>query len=258
MLTILITPRCHSFYSGIRIYGWWCESRNANQPNTIHLVMFISWWWTLRKLKSTKFVSVLAKKRHKTSNSRKNLDENGCLILTYNQLHGAAGQVRTVGHKWRCESCLRKWRLQLIYASKWEIVTNVSHYVTRHSTLVSRRNMPTCGLCRRGGVALTGVSASPFLVMSTTLYVIWRVWQPYGRETFLFFNKMTRIAAPAEKPDRTIGIPTPMNIIALLVALPASPSYLAVPLRDCDVWHIYPTQTIFQFIYIVILSNTHF
>ena len=48
-------------------------------------------------------------------------------------------------------------------------------------------------------------------------------------------QEMTRIAAPAEKPDRTIHIPTPMNIIALLVAIPASPAELAVPLRDCDV-----------------------
>ena len=46
---------------------------------------------------------------------------------------------------------------------------------------------------------------------------------------------MTHIAAPAQKPDRTIHIPTPMNIIALLVAIPASPAELAVPLQDCDV-----------------------
>ena len=71
------------------------------------------------------FVSVLAGKRHKTSNSRENLDENGCFNPNINQLHGAAGQARTVGHRWRCEFCLRKWRLQLISASKWEIVTNV-------------------------------------------------------------------------------------------------------------------------------------
>ena len=85
-------------------------------------------------------------------------------------------------------------------------------------------------------MALTGVSTSPFLVLSTTLCVIWRDWQPYGREPFLFFNMKCPVSQhqPME-PDRMIHIPTPMNIIALLVAIPASPADLAVPLRDCDV-----------------------
>ena len=59
-------------------------------------------------------------------------------------------------------------------------------------------------------------------------------------------QEMTRIAAPAEKPDRLINIPTPMNIIALLVAIPASPAELAVPLRDCDVQHSTPLFPFFS------------
>ena len=84
-------------------------------------------------------------------------------------------------------------------------------------------------------MALTGVSASPFLVMSTTLSSYDEFGSLTAGKRFCYLTKMTRIAATAEKPDRTINIPTPMNIIALLVAIPASPADLAVPLRDCDV-----------------------
>ena len=213
MHTNLITPRCHSFYSGIRIYGWWCESHNANQPNTIHLVMFISRWWTLRKMKSTKFVSVLVEKRHKTSDSRENLDENGWLIPTYNQLHGAAGQVRTVGHKWRCEFCLRKWRLQLISASRWETFTKV--FLLRnpsfHTGVQAKYANLWIVLEREGGVkwsvhpTLSGYVYNPI--------VIWRVRQPYGREMLLLLEEISRIAATVrETGSQRSKFPPPWTI----------------------------------------------
>ena len=72
----------------------------------------------------------------------------------------------------------------------------------------------------------------PGLLLDRQLVILAALWP--GTISVLQHG-MTHIATPGEKPDRMIHIPTPMNIIALLVAIPASPAELAVPLQDCDV-----------------------
>ena len=123
------------------------------------------------------------------------LDENGCSIQISNQLHGAAGQARGVGHMWRCEFCLRKWCLQLISASRWEIFIKV--FLLRnpsfHTGVQAKYANLWIVLEREGGVKW---SVHPAL--SSYVYnpiVIWRVRQPYGREMLLLLAEISRIAA---------------------------------------------------------------
>ena len=152
-----------------------------------------------------------------------------------NQLHGAAGQARGVGHMWRCEFCLRKWRLQLISANRWE--TFIKVFLLRNPSFHTGVQAKYANLWivpeREGGVkwsvhpTLSGYVYNPV--------VIWRVWQPYGREILLLLTEMSRIAATVRETGSKDQYSHPLNIIALLVAIPASPADLAVPLRDCDV-----------------------
>ena len=152
-----------------------------------------------------------------------------------NQLHGAAGQARGVGHMWRCEFCLRKWRLQLISANRWE--TFIKVFLLRNPSFHTGVQAKYANLWivpeREGGVkwsvhpTLSGYVYNPV--------VIWRVWQPYGREILLLLTEMSRIAATVRETGSKDQYSHPLNIIALLVAIPASPADLAVTLRDCDV-----------------------
>ena len=123
------------------------------------------------------------------------LDENGCSILISNQLYGAAGQARGVGHMWRCEFCLRKWRLQLISANRWE--TFIKVFLLRnpsfHTGVQAKYANLWIVLEREGGVkwsvhpTLSGYVYNPI--------VIRRVRQPYGREMLLLLAEISRIAA---------------------------------------------------------------
>ena len=112
-----------------------------------------------------------------------------------NQIHGADGQARGVGHMWRCEFCLRKWWLQLISASRWE--TFIKVFLLRnpsfHTGVQAKYANLWIVLEREGGVKW---SVHPAL--SSYVYnpiVIWRVRQPYGREMLLLLAEISRIAA---------------------------------------------------------------